>query len=239
MSCSSMISRNHYLILNDFSLYPQYIGMMSKRGTHFHTCVLVTLFHIAHTIYLSHLLVFLSRNHTTGLKPLNLLLRIPQSPQHLSSMLSQCRRRRSNPRRTFRKFDGRIDEFDGTTRRMINFFDHIPRKHYLCQFFCYSRLGERGCKPCSCLIVPAISLTAAYGIPLPSKTSNHSSVPFCLVIVVINSSSKSLFSTLLAFVTNFGSCFHSGMCSLSHNTPNNLSLPPPNMILPFLVSKPL
>jgi hypothetical protein len=132
MSCSSMISRNHYLILIDFSLYPQYIGMMSKRGTHFHTCVLVTLFHIAHTIYLSHLLRPLLRYHTTTPEPLDLVLRIPQLLQHLPSMLSQSRRRRSYPRRTFRKLDGRIDKFDGSTSGMINFLDHIPRKHYLC-----------------------------------------------------------------------------------------------------------
>lgn len=103
---------------------------------------------------------------------------------------------------------------------------------------CTSVTMPRACS-CSCSSVSLTSLIAAYGIPEPSKIANHSFVFFVCVTFSIMDSSSFLFSTLTLLVLNLGSVFHSGFESLSHIMPKRRSFPPPIMMSPSRVLKPL
>jgi hypothetical protein len=92
---------------------------------------------------------------------------------------------------------------------------------------------------CSCISALRTSLTAAYGMPLPSNTSSHSCVVFVAEIFSISASSSSRFATRDALILNFGSSFHSGRPRPSQRMPNRRSLPPPKRISPSLVLKDL
>lgn len=61
---------------------------------------------------------------------------------------------------------------------------------------------------CSCVSVPCMSLTAAYGRPLPSKVTSHSSVVLCFVNCSIFPSRSWRFATLSGLVLYLGSSFH-------------------------------
>ena len=134
-------------------------------------------------------------------------------------------------------FNRRVDELDRTTRRMVDLGDHSPCLHYMGGSLlvnCQQLKDLRG-SPWEWFSVPWMSLTAAYGIPLPSRISSHSCVVFFWTVSSIKPSIISRCWTRSLLVTNRGSVFHSGKPNRSHSTPKSRSLPPPNRMSPSRV----